>query len=261
MVDSNRAPASLVEAFGLEGQHALVTGGSSGIGLATARCFIAAGARVTILGTDPDKLQRACETLGDSAGAVAFDVGAADEAEALAGRIERDHGAVSILVNNAGSNRRRPVEETGPEDMRAMLDVHVTGAYALARAFLPQIERRSGSILFTASMASFLGIAGMIGYSAAKAAHIGLVRALSAELAPRGVRVNGVAPGWIETPLLQEGLAADQSRHAKILSRVPLGRLGEPEDIGWAMTYLASPAARYVSGHILVVDGGALHAF
>ena len=251
----------MTEAFGLEGQHALITGGGSGIGLATARCFIAAGARVTILGTDRDKLQRARDTLGESAGAIAFDVAAADDAEALARRIEQEHGAVSILVNNAGGNRRRPVEETGPDDMRSMLDVHVTGAYALARAFLPQIERQCGSILFTASMSSFLGIAGMIGYSAAKAAQLGLVRALASEFAPRGVRVNGVAPGWIDTPLLREGLTMDPSRHAKILARVPMRRLGEPEDIGWAMTYLASPAARYVTGHILVVDGGALHAF
>ena len=148
-----------------------------------------------------------------------------------------------------------------PADFRAVMDVHVGGAYALSRAFLPQLAAAKGSILFTASMSSFLGIPHVIGYAAAKSAYVGMVRSLSTELAPEGVRVNGVAPGWIETELFRQATATDPARRQKIEARIPIQRFGQPEDIGWAMTYLASLAANYVSGHILVVDGGALHSF
>lgn len=254
---------AIASPFSLAGHHALVTGGGSGLGLATARCFLAAGARVTVVGTNPSKLEAACAELGsDAAAGLVFDVTQTGEAAAFAGRVEAERGAVSILVNNAGQTIKKPLDEMTSADVEAVLDVHVVGAYALSQAFLPQLtRRRDSSILFTASMASFLGVPFVIGYSAAKAAHVGMVRAMATELAPRGVRVNGVAPGWVDTPLFRSATAADPARRAKIDARIPLGRLAEPSDIGWAMTYLASPAAAYVTGHILVVDGGALHGF
>jgi NAD(P)-dependent dehydrogenase (short-subunit alcohol dehydrogenase family) len=260
-VEGNWGSDPVRAVFGLDGHHALVTGGGSGLGFAIARCFLTAGARVTISGTDEAKLSAACAALGPGVRGHAFDVRDVDGAEAFADRIEAECGPVSILVNNAGRTVKKPIDEMTPAEFQAVLDVHVGGAFALSRAFLRQIEGQRGSILFTASMSSFLGIPNVTGYSAAKAAHVGMIRALATELAPRGVRVNGVAPGWIDTPLFRSATSGDPARRAKIDGRIPMGRLGQPEDIGWAMTYLASPAANYVTGHIIVVDGGALHAF
>jgi gluconate 5-dehydrogenase len=253
--------ADALAIFGLAGHHAVVTGGGSGLGLAIAECFVAAGARVTLVGTNAEKLQAAASTFGEAANMAVFDVTRFDAAEQFAAEVEARNGAVSILVNNAGITRKKPLAEMTPQDFTAVMDVHVGGAFALTRAFLPQIEAAKGSVLFTASMSSFLGIPHVIGYSAAKSAYVGMVRALSTELAPRGIRVNGVAPGWIDTDLFRQATSKDPARKAKIEGRIPMQRLGSGADIGWAMTYLASDAAGYVSGQILAVDGGALHAF
>jgi gluconate 5-dehydrogenase len=148
-------------------------------------------------------------------------------------------------------------------EFRAVIDVHVVGAFAMTCAFLPQLKTTGrGSVLFTASMSSFLGLPMVAGYSASKSAYVGMIRALATELvAPAGVRVNGVAPGWIDPPLFRLATANDPARLAKITGRIPMQRTGAGEDIGWAMTYLAADAARYVTGHIIVADGGALHGF
>jgi NAD(P)-dependent dehydrogenase (short-subunit alcohol dehydrogenase family) len=247
--------------FSLAGQHALISGGGSGLGLAVAECFITAGARVTLVGTNLDKITSAAAQLGPSAGYAQFDVTDVDAAESFAATVEQQHGTVSILVNNAGNTIKKPIAEMKPSNFQSVLDVHVGGAYALSRAFLPQVALNKGSLLFTASMSSFLGIPNVIGYSAAKSAYIGMVRAMATELAPQGVRVNGVAPGWIDTALFRQATETDPARKQKIESRIPMQRFGSSADVGWAMTYLASPAAGYVTGHVLVVDGGALHAF
>lgn len=249
------------EVFSLRGRRALVTGGGSGLGFGVARCFVAAGAEVVLVGRDADTLSRAVGDLGPSAFAAVHDVTRVEEAPALARRVESERGPISILVNNAGNTCKKPIDEMTVEDFRRVTDTHVTGAFALSRAFLPQLERERGSILFTASMASYIGVPFIAGYSAAKAAYVGLVHALATELAPRGVRVNGVAPGWIDSAIFREATAADPARLAKIMGRIPMNRTGDAEDVGWAMTYLASSAAKYVTGHIVVVDGGALHGF
>lgn len=251
-----------MEAFSLSGHRVLLTGGSGGIGEGIARCFLAVGAEVIVTGRNEAKLEALREQLDGSVAVIAHDVMDTDGAEAFAVRVLAEHGPISVLVNNAGNTVKKPVAEMSVADFDLVLRTHVTGAFALSRAFLPQIAaHRSGCILFTASMASFLGVPLIAGYSAAKAAYVGLVRSLSTELAPQGVRVNGVAPGWVETDLFRSATAADPQRLAKIMGRIPMGTLGRPDDVGWAMVYLASPAARYVSGHILPVDGGALHAF
>jgi gluconate 5-dehydrogenase len=258
---SGQQDMNVTEAFSLHGHRALVTGGGSGIGLGIARCFVAAGAEVMIAGRTRAKLEAACVELGGKVKAMTFDVTEAEAAEAFAGAVERECWPISILVNNAGSNVKKPLREMTLEDFRSVLDAHVTGAFALTRAFLPQLARSGrGSVLFTASMASFLGLTQVLAYSAAKSAYLGMVRALAAELAPEGIRVNGVAPGWIDTPLFRQIVVPDAARYAKIKTRIPLQRVGTPEDIGWAMTYLASDAAAYVTGHTLVVDGGAVCA-
>ena len=118
------------------------------------------------------------------------------------------------------------------------------------------VERKHGTILFTASMASLIGIPLVVAYSAAKSAHLGMVRTLASELSPHGVRVNAIAPGWIETEMSRKAFAGDPARAQKVLGRTPANRFGVPSDVGWAAVYLASPAARFVTGVVLPVDGG-----
>jgi gluconate 5-dehydrogenase len=123
------------------------------------------------------------------------------------------------------------------------------------------VERRAGSVLFTASMASFMGLPQIVAYSAAKSAYLGVVRTLATEWGPSNVRVNAIAPGWIASDMLDKALSGDSARKARILGRTPLARFGEPEDIGWAAVYLCSPAAKFVTGTVLPVDGGASESF
>jgi len=123
------------------------------------------------------------------------------------------------------------------------------------------LVRNSGSILFTASMTSLIGMPLVVAYSAAKSAYLGMVRSLATEFGPKGVRVNAIAPGWIASDMLDRALNGDPARKAKILGRTPLGRFGDPDDIGWAAVYLCSPAGRFINGHVLTVDGGAAVGF
>jgi gluconate 5-dehydrogenase len=245
------------EAFSLRGETALVTGGGSGIGLAMARAMHAAGARVVLVGRREGELASAVQSLGPGASHVAHDITRFDTAGALAERVAREVGPVTCLVNNAGIHLKKPATETTPDEFLMVLNTHVLGAHALVRAIAPgMVERKRGSILFTGSMASLFGIPLVIAYTAAKSAMVGMVKAYATELSPHGVRVNCIAPGWIETEMSRKALEGDPVRKAKVLGRTPAGRLGLPEDIGWAAVYLSSPAARYVTGVTLPVDGG-----
>jgi gluconate 5-dehydrogenase len=171
-------------------------------------------------------------------------------------------GGLNILVNNAGNHVKKPLMETSTDDMQSVLDVHVMAAFNLTRLSVPLIAaEEGGSILFIASMASYLSIPQIIGYSAAKSAVLGLVRGTAAEVGAQGIRVNAIAPGWITSAMTEKALNSDPQRKQKILSRTPLGGMGEAADIGWAATYLSSTAAGFVTGHILAVDGGAVNGF
>jgi len=223
-------PTGLPGAFSLAGHRVLLTGGSGGLGGGIASCFIASGAEVVLTGTRADKVDAAAKALGPSAAGMVHDVTDTGSASSFAAKVEAEHGPISILVNNAGQTVKKPIEDMQVEEFERVMDTHVVGAFALVRAFLPQLlQHESPSILFTASMASFLGIPHVAGYSAAKAAHVGLVRSLSTELLPRGIRVNGVAPGWIATDLFRQATSADPARLQKIMSRIPMGELGLAE--------------------------------
>lgn len=252
----------LMEAFSLAGRRAVVTGGGRGLGFAIARCLVAAGADVVLLDIDAEIVRKACEALGPKATARVFDVTDFAGAQGLIDGLVESGGPIDILVNNAGNTIKKSIEQTEIDDLTKVWQVHVGGAYAMTRAVLPHfLERSGGNIVFTASMASFLGIPKVIGYSASKAAYVGMVRSLAVELGGRGIRVNAVAPGWIDTDLYRNAQKGDPDRERRVLGRIPAGKIGDPEDVGWAVAYLVSNAARYVNGHILVVDGGGLYAF
>ncbi len=247
-----------MDVFSLADDRAIVTGGGSGLGAAMAECLMAAGARVVICGRDEGKLQQTCERLGQHAAYVVHDVtDVARSEELVATAARKNGGAATILINNAGIHLRQPALEGTPAEFRQLFDTHVLGAMALARAAAPaMIEQGTGSILFVTSMAAVFGIPGVAAYSMAKSALLGLVRSLAVEWSPRGLRVNAIAPGWIETPMLRRSLGPDPQRRDKILERTPMGCFGDPEDVGWAAVYLCSAQAKFVTGQQLVVDGG-----
>ena len=247
-----------INPFSLQGETALITGGGTGIGLGIARCFVEAGARVILVGRREDVLADAARGLGAAATFIAHDVTDFDAAGTL---IERA-GAVTILVNNAGVHLKKPAVETSALEFNNVLQTHVVAAHALTRAVLPgMLARGHGNVLFTASMTSLFGIPLVVAYSAAKSAYLGMVRTLAAEVSPRGVRVNAIAPGWIDSGMMRSALDRDPQRRDKILGRTPMNRFGDADDIGWAAVYLCSPAARFVTGIVLPVDGGASIGF
>jgi NAD(P)-dependent dehydrogenase (short-subunit alcohol dehydrogenase family) len=249
-------------AFDLTGQTALITGGGTGLGLGIARCLASAGAKVVLVGRREEELRNACTAIGDRAFALRGDVTQLDAAPALVAEAEGLAGPLSILVNNAGIHLKKKAVDTTDAEFARVVQTHLFGAFALTReAGRRMIERRSGSVIFTASMASLMGLPLLVAYSAAKSAYIGVVRSLATEWGPHGVRVNAIAPGWITSAMVEQALAGDPVRKAKILGRIPTGSFGEPEDIGWAALYLASPAAKYVNGVVLPVDGGAAESF
>jgi len=249
--------------FSLAGQTALITGGGTGIGLGIASCMVRAGARVVLVGRREPELGAACAQLGAQASYIAQDITRTHELEAMVRQAGASGGGpVSILVNNAGIHLKKLAIDTEPEDFQAVLNTHVVASHALTRAVLPvMLERGSGSVLFISSMAAFMGVPQVIAYAAAKCAFFGMVSTLSAEVSEKGIRVNGIAPGWIFSEMTQKALDNDPARKARVLGRIQMKRMGSPEDVGHAAVYLCSPAAAYVTGVTLPVDGGASVGF
>ena len=259
-VNPNRqsvAEAGQDNLFRLDGECALITGGGTGLGLAIGRCLVAAGARVILAGRRAAVLKESAAALGSQAGFVVFDVTRFKEAAKVVARAEARVGPITILVNNAGIHLKKSALETSDAEFLGVLKTHVLGSHALTRAVLPgMLRRRQGAIIFIASRASLFGRPKGGAYAAAKRADLGMVRALATEVSPSGVRVNAIAPGWIETEMTRRAMSGDRARKERILARTPLGRFGEPDDIGAAAVYLCSPAAKFVTGAILPVDGG-----
>jgi gluconate 5-dehydrogenase len=244
-------------AFDLTGQTALITGGGTGLGFGMAKCLAASGARVILVGRRKEELDKACIALGENAFALAGDVTRLETIPGLVAQAEKLAGPVSILVNNAGIHLKKDAVETSDAEFAAVMQTHVFGAFALTREIARgMMKRKAGSILFTASMASLFGINKVAAYAAAKSAHLGLVRTLAVEFGAEGVRVNAIAPGWIHSDMTAKAMDGDPARKAKILGRTPMNRFGEADDIGWAAVYLCSPAAKFVTGVVLPVDGG-----
>ncbi|HEY1662445.1 MAG TPA: SDR family oxidoreductase [Verrucomicrobiae bacterium] len=252
----------LNSAFDLTGQVALITGGATGLGFGMANCLVAAGAKVVLVGRRKDELKKACAALGKNAFALAGDVTKLEAAPALVDQAEKLAGPISILINNAGVHLKKTATETSDAEFAGVIQTHVLGAFALTREVgRRMVGRKSGCVLFTASMAAFIGMPLIVAYSAAKSAYGGIVRSLASEWGQHGVRVNAIAPGWIASDMLDQALSGDPARKAKIISRTPMNKFGEPDDIGWTAVYLCSPAAKFVTGVILPVDGGAAIGF
>ncbi|MBK8458734.1 MAG: SDR family oxidoreductase [Phyllobacteriaceae bacterium] len=246
--------------FGLEGQRALVTGGASGIGRAIAIALAAAGADVaiTVHKRPGGETLAAIGATGRKSAALSVDLANLD-AE-TAGRLMDDAdaaiGPVSILVNNAGIIRRAEFHDHAEADWRAVMSANLDAVWFLSQSAGRRMrERRHGRIVMIASLLSFQGGIRVPAYTAAKHGVAGLTKALANELAPHGVTVNAIAPGYITTENT-EALRADPERSRQILERIPAGRWGQPDDIADAAVFLASPAAAYMNGHILAVDGG-----
>jgi gluconate 5-dehydrogenase len=215
-----------------------------------------------LVGRREEVLRSAAKDLGSSADWIAHDILQLDGALSLVKQVGERVGRISILVNNAGIHVKKSAVDLSPVEFQSVLQTHLVAAFSLTRAVLPEmIERRHGSVLFSASMASLIGLPLVSAYAAAKAGHLGLVRSLATEVSPYGVRVNAIAPGWIESDMMRSAFSGDPARAAKVLGRTPMNRFGEPDDIGWAATYLCSPAAKFITGIVLPVDGGASIGF
>jgi len=248
----------LRRAYGLHGSTAVVTGARSGIGRASALALAGAGADVVLWGRTTDGMERVAEEareLGAKAWVVAADLADLDAVERVAAAVVATN-EVDILVNNAGMIARGPVASVDLDGWRAVLGVNLDSVFLLSRLLgVPMTERGRGTIVNIASLLSFQGGINVAAYTASKHGVAGLTKAMANEWAGFGVNVNAVAPGYVATENTRP-LREDPNREPSIRARIPAGRWAEPDDIAGAVAFLASPAARYIHGQVLVVDGG-----
>lgn len=243
--------------FSLENQLALITGGGAGIGLEIARCLISAGARVIITGRTESKLQQAVAGLGEKAGYAVNDITKLDTLEGLVSEVESVYGPIDILVNNAGINQKKTALEVSDDEFTRIIDTNLTAVFSLTRVVTRRmVERQRGSVIMISSMAAYYGIDRVVAYAASKSGVEGMVRVLASDLSKFNVRVNAVAPGFIETNMMKTAFGSDPDRMNRALSRTPMGKFGKSEDVGWSVVFLASEAAAYITGVSLRVDGG-----
>jgi NAD(P)-dependent dehydrogenase (short-subunit alcohol dehydrogenase family) len=236
---------------------AIVTGGASGLGLATAKKLVENNIITIIIGRNEKALAAVACSLGMLCFYYAFDLTYLKKIPQLVEQILAEHKKIDILVNNAGVNLKKPFHEVQDEEFAHIIQTNLTSVFVLSREVTKaMLTKKSGCIINISSMAAKYGIPYVIAYTAAKSGIEGMTRAMAVELSPLGIRVNCIAPGFIETNMSATVLDSDPARKQKVLSRTPMGKLGLPEDVAEAVFYLASPAAKYITGTILPVDGG-----
>jgi 3-oxoacyl-[acyl-carrier protein] reductase len=240
--------------FDLSGKCALVTGASGGIGADIARALHARGATVGLSGTRVEPLEALAAELGHRVHVLPCNLSDPESVEGLVKRAVEAMGSVDILVNNAGITRDGLVMRMSDDDWQSVIDVNLTATFRLCRAAIRgMMKARWGRIVNISSVVGTTGNAGQVNYAASKAGMVGLSKSLAAEVASRGITVNCVAPGFIETAMTDK---LNEQQRAGILSAVPAGRMGTPQEIAAAVLYLASPEAGYVTGATLHVNGG-----
>ena len=260
-IDPPSASPATARLFDLEGRVALVTGASRGLGLAMAQGLAAHGAQVWLGGRDADALRQAAERIGPRASALPFDVTDEAAADAALARLLAASGRIDVLVNNVGQRRREPLAHLPSAALRELLEANLVSAWHLCRAVAGPMHRQGGgSIVNVTSIAGPIARAGDAAYTTSKGALEAMTRALAAELGPHGIRVNAIAPGFFATEA-NAAMVDDPALGDWLQRRSSLGRWGRPEEVAGAAVFLASRASSYVTGQVLVVDGGYLAHF
>jgi NAD(P)-dependent dehydrogenase (short-subunit alcohol dehydrogenase family) len=236
---------------------AIVTGGGSGLGLAIAEKFVQNGIQTIIAGRNKEKLDAAKQKLGELCHAIPCDVTDLPSIPYFVKKITEQFGQIDILVNNAGANMKKEFTEVTDEDFQQIILTNLTAVFTISREVVKQmLLNQSGSIINISSMAALYGIPRVIAYSASKTAIDGMTRAMAVELSGKGIRVNSIAPGFIYSEMTAKALDSDPERKAKVFGRTPMGTMGQPMDIAEAAYFLASDAAKFITGIVLPVDGG-----
>ncbi|HET9823730.1 MAG TPA: SDR family oxidoreductase [Chitinophagaceae bacterium] len=236
---------------------AIVTGGGSGLGLAIAAKFVQNNIRTIIIGRNQERLDCAKEKLGALCEPINYDLSLLDGIPKLVADITQTFGNVDILVNNAGINLKKNFTDVTDEEFQKILLTNLTAVFVLSREVVKKmLKKNHGVVINISSMAAHYGLPRVIGYSASKTAIEGMTRAMATELSPQGIRVNCIAPGFIETDMTAIALNTDPDRKNRAISRTPMGKMGTPDDIGEAALFLSSDAAKFITGIVLPVDGG-----
>lgn len=246
------APHVHTPVIDLTGKIALITGGAGGQGKAHARLLVELGARVVLTDLDGAAAQAVADEFGDRAIGIAHDVSSADDWKAVAERVRLEHGSLDILVNNAGMCVTLPFEEVPERIIRATIGVNLIGVILGMQLMLPLMRDAGGSIINIASTAGLRGYAHLVHYAASKWGVIGASKSAAIEFGKYGVRVNTICPGAIDTPMVTE----DTREGRGFITRIPIPRVGQPEEVSTMVAFLASDAASYCTGHEFTVDGG-----
>ncbi len=248
--------------FSLNGKIAFVTGGGTGIGLGITYSLVKAGCKVIIAGRRPTVLQQAADINPEMIFYEFLDINSRSEIPGFVKFVYEKYGAIDILVNNAGIHLKKNMWETSDEEFDKVINTNLQSVFTISREFVKEMkERRTGSIIMISSMTGLFGMDKVVAYGTSKTGVIGMMHQLVMDCSAYNIRINTIAPGWIKSDMLEIAMNGDKERKEKILSRIPFKDFGESEDIGNAVVYLCSNAAKYVTGVTLPVDGGATFAF
>jgi NAD(P)-dependent dehydrogenase (short-subunit alcohol dehydrogenase family) len=236
---------------------AIVTGGNSGLGYATAKKFCDNGIKTYVIGRTQDRTEKACSEMGINAVPLIFDLTKLEEIPAMVDGIFKKEGHIDILVNNAGINMKKDFTEVTDEEFETILHTNLFSVFAISREVVKKMKTTGGgSIVNISSMAAQYGMPKVVAYSASKTAIEGMTRAMAVDLAPYHIRTNCIAPGFIKTKMTAKALDSDPARKEKVFSRTPMGKMGQPEDIADAIFFMCSTEAKFITGTVLPVDGG-----